>query len=66
MKIFKYFIGILFAFYALAQLIKLILMFAFGNVDFSKPYTGGLIFGSVAGICIGTGVAVIFFRPKKP
>jgi len=64
-RIVKYIVGALFALYALAQVLALIFLVAFAHPNYGDAYADGKLFGSFAGICIGTGIAVLCFRPKK-
>jgi amino acid permease len=66
MRILKYVLGALASLYTLAQLVSLgVMLLNFGQNE-NQPYVGSMLFGKVAGICIGAAIAFMCFRKTKP
>jgi len=68
MKMVKYVIGAMAGFYALAQIFSLCMavLWVSNHSDDNNAYFHGLIFGKIAGICVGVAIAFICFRKSKP
>ena len=62
----RYLIGMLAGLYGVAELFKVALIYMFNQSNQGKPIPVSEAYVAVACACVGFGIAIFCFRPKKP